>query len=132
MLEAPVKTYAPRTTPAAPRQTPRRAAKGPSLRRDTTEDFTRSETDADGFPRPRGLHFSGLRFRLKAGVPHSIAGRVFAGVIVLGGLAGFTAVLWEARSMLLHDPRLIIPSSVLHPDHRQPAPHPPAASQRLR
>ncbi len=116
MLEAPVKTYAPPTTPAAPRQTPRRAAKGPSLRRDTTEDFTRRphgemETDADGFPRPRGLHFSGLRFRLKAGVPHSIAGRVIAGVIMLGGLAGFTAVLWEARSMLLHDPRLIIPSS---------------------
>ena len=111
MLEAPEKVYAPRPSPATSRQTPRRVSKGPSLRRDTTEDFARPETDADGFPRPRGLHFRGLRFRLKGTVPTSIVGRVIAGTVVLGGLAGFTAVIWEARSALLHDSRLVIPSS---------------------
>jgi cell division protein FtsQ len=111
VLEAPEKAYAPRTGPAAGRQSPRRVSKGPSLRRDTSEDFARPETDADGFPRPRGLHFRGLRFRLKGGVPTSMVGRVVAGTIVLGGLAAFTAVIWEARSALLHDPRLVIPSS---------------------
>jgi cell division protein FtsQ len=57
------------------------------------------------------LHFSGLRFRLKGGVPRSMVGRCIAGAVVLGGLAGFTAVIWEARSMLLKDPRLVIPAS---------------------
>ncbi len=119
MLEAPEKTYAPASRPApAPsltRSTPRRASKPPGPRRDTSDDFARpnpaTETDPDGFPRPRGLHFTGLRFRLKGGVPRSMVGRIVAGAVVLGGLAGFTAVLWEARSALLHDPRLVIPSS---------------------
>jgi cell division protein FtsQ len=68
-----------------------------------------SEDDVDGYVRSR--RFSGLRFRLRGGVPKSIAGRV-AGVAVLVGLiGGFTAVLWEARSLLMHDPRLVIASS---------------------
>jgi len=32
-------------------------------------------------------------------------------VVMLGALGAFTAVLWEARAMLLHDPRLVIASS---------------------
>jgi cell division protein FtsQ len=93
--------------------TPRRVAKGPSLRRDTSDDFARPDTevDPDGFPRPRGLHFSGLRFRLKGNVPRSLVGRVAAGAVVLGGLAGFTAVLWQAHAMLLASPELTIRSS---------------------
>jgi cell division protein FtsQ len=116
VLEAPEKIYAPAPAlrqAASAAGTPRRVAKGPSLRRDTSEDFARSEseTDPDGFPRPRGLHFHGVRFRLKGGVPRSLVGRIAAGAVVLGGLAGFTAVLWQARAMLLASPELTIRSS---------------------
>ena len=55
--------------------------------------------------------FGGIRFRLRAGVPRSTVGRLIAGGVVLAGLLSFTAGLWEARTMLLHNPRLVIPSS---------------------
>jgi cell division protein FtsQ len=118
VLEAPEKLYA---SAPAPRQSapsagsPRRVAKVPALRRDTSDDFARrsaeADTDAAGFPRPRGLHFNGLRFRLKGSVPTSLFGRIVGGLVVLGGLAGFTAVLWGARAMLLASPELTIRSS---------------------
>ncbi len=114
MLEAPVtgrgakglKTAAPRRVPGAP-----------SLRRDMSEDFAGGrviavgddEDEVAGYVRSR--RFSGLRFRLRGGVPKSLTGRIAGAALLLGMLCGFTAVLWEARSLLLHDPRLVIASS---------------------
>ena len=112
VLEAPTKSLVPKF--GGPRRVPGAA----SLRRDLTEDFAGGRrvsavADADdeieNYVRPRRL--SGLRFRLKGGVPRSMVGRVMGAVVVLGGLVGFTAVLWEARTLLLHDERLVIPSS---------------------
>ena len=80
-----------------------------------SDDYARQSTSspageqaADYMPR---RHFGGLRFRLRGGVPNSMVGRLLAGAVVLGGCVAFTAVLWVARSMLLHDPRLILASS---------------------
>ena len=112
MLEAPTKNLVPKNGG------PRRVPGAPSLRRDLAEDFAggrrvaavaEPDDEMDGYVRPR--RFSGLRFRLKGGVPRSMVGRVMGGVVVLGGLAAFTAVLWGARTLLLHDERLVIPSS---------------------
>lgn len=109
VLDAPVKD---RVSKAA---SPRRAAGAPTLRRDLSDDYAkRSVATAFGdepeeyVPRRR---FSGLRFRLRGGVPRSWAGRVLAVAGVFGVLGVFGVVLWVARSMLLHDDRLIITSS---------------------
>ncbi len=59
----------------------------------------------------RRSDYKGVRFRFKGGVPKSIVGRVVAGGVLVAALAGFTAALWEVRSMLMHDPRLVIASS---------------------
>ena len=79
------------------------------------EDFARKAgspaADEERYVRGRGSRFTGLRFRLAGGVPRSVSGRVIAGAVVLAGLVGFTAVIWEARSLLLHDPRLLIAAS---------------------
>ncbi len=54
----------------------------------------------------------GLRLRVSGGgVPRSLAGRIAVGLVLVGGLAGFTGSLWGARLMLLRDPRLKLPSS---------------------
>ncbi|WP_157477557.1 cell division protein FtsQ/DivIB [Granulicella tundricola] len=115
----PEKTYASKS--AGQTVTPRRVSKPPAAGRDTSDDFARPASkqtrrsaaagDDDGYTRAHGQRFTGLRFRLKGGVPSSVAGRIAAGVVVLTGLVGFTAVLWAARSSLLHDPRLTIASS---------------------
>ena len=102
------------TKPAA---NPRHAPGAPRLRRDLSDDFAGRRSVASAFgddpsddfiPRRR---FSGLRFRLRGGVPRSVLGRVLAGTALLGLMAAFTAGLWGARSLLLHDPRLAIASS---------------------
>ena len=110
MLDAPVQD---RTAKGA--AAPRRAAGAPRLRRDLSDDYARrpasqgpgDETE-EYVPRRR---FGGLRFRLRGGLPRSMAGRLLAGAVVLGGCIAFTAILWVARSMVLHDPRLILASS---------------------
>lgn len=116
VLDAPEKVRAVKPGGVA-RAASRRAASGPALRRDMVEDFHGGrviavgdhEDEVPGYVRSR--RFSGLRFRLKGGVPSSIAGRVLGSVMLLALLGGFTAALWEVRSMLLHDPRLVISSS---------------------
>ena len=50
-------------------------------------------------------------FASKAASPAAWSGRIVAAAIVLGGLAGFTAVLWQARAVLLASPELTIRSS---------------------
>ena len=116
MLEAPLTSRAPRTTVKT--GGPRRVPGAPSLRRDMSEDFAGggrvlavgdTEDEVPGYVRSR--RFSGLRFRLRGGVPKSVVGRVTSGVVLLGALGAFTAVLWEARSMLMRDQRLVIASS---------------------
>ena len=54
---------------------------------------------------------SGLSFRLQAGLPRTGFGRVVLAVVALTGLGGITAAAWEARSMLLHNRKLVLPSS---------------------
>ena len=55
--------------------------------------------------------FAGLRFRLKGGVPRSSTGKVFAIAALIVGMLAITAVLYETRSALLHNPRFVIQSS---------------------
>ena len=93
---------------------PRRAGSAPALRRGLDGDFAQRLDGDDDFDArrqmvPRG--FKGVRFRFKGGVPKSIAGRVIAGGVLVAALAGFTATMWAARTMLMHDPRLAIGSS---------------------
>ena len=129
MLEAPETSYAPKVTagtrgaagprdgaagkrePGAKAPVRRRVAEaaGPQLRRDLTDDYARAQTESAA--RPRTMRFTGLRFRLRGGVPKSVTGRVVAGAVALACVVGFTAVVWEARSYLLHDPRLVVTSS---------------------
>lgn len=127
MLEAPVTTRG--TKPEGTRRgvsepVPRRegslAGRTPSLpRRDATEDFASQRStvaaafgvddEGERFRAPK--RFSGLRFRLRGGAPRSTWTRVAAGC---GGLLLFSlvaAVLWGTRSLILHDPRLVIESS---------------------
>lgn len=120
MLEAPEKTYAVRgsggsatggrsvsRSSTGKAAAPRRVASAPALRRGLSDDYAEQEAVA----RVRRSQFGGIRFRLKGGVPRSIAGRVMAGIVAIGILLALTAGLWEARTMLLHDRRLVIPSS---------------------
>ncbi len=109
MLEAPAKGRVSRS--AAQENAPRRAPGAPSLRRDLSEDFARGARGDEHHPTMPLRRFKGVRFRLKGGVPQSMVGRVMAGSVLVGMLAAFTAVVWEARSLLLHDDRLVIPSS---------------------
>ena len=88
----------------------RRMPDAPALRRgldrDRGEDFAepRGRDDEEGAAR-------GLRFRLGAGVPRTAWGRALAAAVVLAGIGGCAAVVWGMRSMLLHEPRLVIESS---------------------
>ena len=116
MLDAPL-TGRGAKAPGAKAAAPRRVPGAPALRRDLSEDFAGGrviavgddEDEVPGYVRSR--RFSGLRFRLRGGVPKSLLGRVAGGAVLLAMLGGFTAVLWGARSLLLHDPRLVIASS---------------------
>ncbi len=94
---------------AVPAGSPRRAPGAPALRRDRDEDFAREFGEGDEEYVPRRV--KGVRFRFLGGMPRSIVGRVITAVAALAGLVGFTAGLWEVRSRLLHDPRLVIASS---------------------
>ncbi len=115
MLEAPVTGRGAKGEKA--KAAPRRVPGAPALRRDMSEDFAGGrviavgddEDEVPGYVRSR--RFSGLRFRLRGGVPKGVVGRAIGSLILLGMLGGFTAVLWEARSLLMHDPRLVIVSS---------------------
>jgi cell division protein FtsQ len=105
VLEAPATGSVSKTTAGAPRRVPG----APSLRRDLSDDFARDFGDDDEGYAPK--RYKGVRFRFKGAVPKSIVGRVVAGGVLVAMLAGFTAALWEARSVLMHDPRLVIASS---------------------
>jgi len=54
---------------------------------------------------------TGWRLRMRGRVPSSVVGRVFAGAFVLAGLGVIAFGLHEAQSAMLHDARLVIPSS---------------------
>jgi len=117
VVDAPVKGQEPKTGGAR-----RVAGSPPGPRRELAEDYARKSRVAAAAARSSGAEeagepayaprrFGGLRFRLRGGVPRSWAGRLFAGGLVLASLGGLTAVVWEARSLLLHDPRLVLASS---------------------
>jgi cell division protein FtsQ len=92
----------------------------PSLRRDLGEDFAprrRSvastagmvREDEDYSPRRRA---GGLRLRVSGlAIPRSWIGRVAAGTVVVAALGATLAGMWEARRLLLTNPRLVLESS---------------------
>ncbi len=112
LLDTPVRTRA--TSPAyADDGSARRSSGAPQLRRDLAEDFTTSSRRTpfdDENPIPRRAR-SGFKFRLRSRIPRSIAGRIATGAAILGIFGGVFFGLYEARAAILHDPRLIIPSS---------------------
>jgi cell division protein FtsQ len=80
---------------------PRRRSFAPSriTEDDEPQDFT---------PRRR---LGGLRFSLPGGIPRSVLGRVMAGLGVVAALGVTLGCAWEARAMLLSNPRLVLDSS---------------------
>jgi cell division protein FtsQ len=98
---------------------PRRVAGSPQLRRDLAEDFSTGSrrtpfddldpSEAIGTSGRRGR--AGLKFRLRSRIPRSVAGRIGAGAMVLGIFGGVFFGLYEVRAAVLHDARLVIPSS---------------------
>jgi cell division protein FtsQ len=100
----------------------RAAGSHPAPRHELADDYARKSRVAAAAARSSGVdetgespyaprRVSGLRFRLRGGVPRSWAGRLFAGALVLASLGGLAAVILEARSLLLQDPRLVLASS---------------------
>ena len=53
----------------------------------------------------------GLSFRLQAGLPRTVFGRVVLAAASLAALGGITAAAWETRTMLLHHRSLLVRSS---------------------
>jgi cell division protein FtsQ len=98
---------------------PVRTAGTPTLRRDLGEDFAprrRSQGAAsdmvpeeDDYTPPR--HLSGLRLRLRGGIPRSMVGRVLAGGALVAALGVATAGLWSMRTILFSNPALVLQSS---------------------
>lgn len=89
----------------------------PALRRDIGEDFAprrRSISPAneileDDYAPARSR--SGLRLRLRGGIPRSIIGRCLASGAVLACLGASVAGIWGLRALLLSNPRLTLASS---------------------
>lgn len=105
----------------APAQASSPGVPRPALRRDLGEDLaaprrrgTLSAVQAASGYQPEEFaprRTGGLNFRLQAGLPRTITGRVALGVISLATLAGLTAAGWQAHSLLLHNRRLALQSS---------------------
>ncbi len=53
----------------------------------------------------------GLSFRLRAGLPRTVLGRVGLAVVGVLAMGAMTAAAWEARVLLLHHSSLMVPSS---------------------
>ena len=120
LLDTAVTTRVPKA-PRNPARETNRLPGSPSLRRDIGEDFAprrrsiapatnllHDDDEADFTPRRR---LGGLRLRLSAGIPRSMVGRVLAGCAIFGALAATIVGMWAVRSLLLSNPRLVIPSS---------------------
>ncbi len=115
MLETPARGRALTSDDKAPR----RGSGAPSLRRDMTEDFGAGrrrrvagwddEEDSESTPSTRQKR--GLRLRLGRSVPTSVVGRVVAGAGALACVGIVVFGFTEARAAMLHDARLLIPSS---------------------
>ncbi len=93
----------------------------PALRRDLGDDLavprrrgTVSAVQAASGYQPEEFaprRAGGLSFRLQAGLPRTVFGRVVLAVAGLAALGGITAAAWEARTMLLHNRSLAVRSS---------------------
>lgn len=88
----------------------RRAAPGPRLRRDLTEDFADSGAGGSSESSNRRQR-TGLRLRFSGGLPESRWGRVGLVAGLLAVLGGVAVVGQMAQRALLRDERFVIPSS---------------------
>ncbi len=115
MLDAPARTRA--ATPEV--DSPAFARGAPPLRRDLADDFSTRRSRAAALQDPsdesaasgRRNSPRGVRIRLGRSVPRSLAGRIFTGIGFFAGLGGLAFGFSQARAALLHDARLVIPSS---------------------
>lgn len=97
----------------------RRGPGSPSLRRDLPEDFSAGQRrrvpgwddDPEDASPATKKDRRGLRLRLGRSVPKSVVGRVSAGVALLACVGLVVFALVKARAAMLHDARMIVPSS---------------------
>lgn len=75
------------------------------MRRDLTEDFANSYDD---LPARRQ---TGVRLRLRGGLPRTRWGRIAVGLVAFFFIAICAGAFWIARDALMHDDRFMIPSS---------------------
>ena len=93
----------------------------PALRRDLGDDLaaprrrgTISAVQAASGYQPEEFaprRAGGLSFRLQAGLPRTVFGRVLLALVSLTALGAITAAVWQARTMLLQNRSLVVRSS---------------------
>ncbi len=93
----------------------------PALRRDLGEDLAvpRRREGVSAVQAAAGYQAEefapqrtgGLSFRLRAGLPRTVLGRVGLAVVGVLAMGAMTAAAWEARVLLLHHSSLMVPSS---------------------
>jgi cell division protein FtsQ len=74
-------------------------------------EFTDFDDELDDDDAPRRRRQSGVRVRVRGGLPKSIGGRIGVLVAVLALLGLCAAGVMVARTAILHDERFVIPSS---------------------
>ncbi|HEY0263825.1 MAG TPA: FtsQ-type POTRA domain-containing protein [Granulicella sp.] len=82
----------------------RRSRSATKSRNDFGEDF------ADSYESPRSERKGGLRLKWRMGIPKSLAGRIFSGVVLLFIAGAGVGLLMLVRNFLLHDQRFMIAS----------------------
>jgi cell division protein FtsQ len=102
VLEAPEPEYTLETAHRSEDELPKRTM---------PREFTDYEEELDDDTPPGRRRQTGVRFKLRGGMPRSRGGKiaVFAGVLALVGVCA--AMVWVARNAILHDERFLIPSA---------------------
>ena len=110
VLEAPEDSYVSHTGDQAGTWE-REPAPAGSLRRATYADEDAYSPAAEEHDEPYIPKRGSIRFRLRGGVPKSLAGRILAGGVVLAALGAAAVTVFAVRSYLMHDDRFAVASS---------------------
>ncbi|NYF81186.1 cell division protein FtsQ/DivIB [Granulicella arctica] len=111
MLDEPEQEYAPSSDRlSSPRRSSARV--NTKLRRTAADEFAEEYGDFGEERQQSGarLRQTGLKFRIRARVPKSLAGRIVTGVALLAIAGVGVSLLMLTRSFLLHDERFMIQS----------------------